>query len=197
MDGEFSFTAAELDRGGRAYRFPLTRAWLQGALDARRPAPEDLPPGAQPPAEGAEVAAGANDGSVEVRASRSEKEVIVHGHAKGCLNVACARCTKPFDLDLEVELSALYVPKSKLKAAKQDYEFSSEEADIETYDGETVILDELVLDTLLLEIPMIPLCSEDCPGMSPPPGQPQGADEPDTPAIDPRLLPLMRFKGSA
>lgn len=199
MDGEFSFSAAELDRGGKSYRFPLTKAWLQGALDARSPETMELAPKAgQPAAELAPIGAGPRDGELQVRASRSEKEVVVHGNATASVHLACARCTNPFDLDLAFEVSALYVPKSKLKkVVKADYEFSAEEADVEAYEGETVILDQLVLDTLLLEIPMIPLCSEDCPGMSPPPGQPQGLDESDQPTIDPRLLPLMRFKGSA
>lgn len=188
MDGEFSFTAAELDRGGKAYRFVLTTKWLQSALDARAPEPSELLPGAQQPAEVEPIAAGSSDGKVEVRASRSDKEVVVHGSAAGSLRVTCARCTKPFELPVKAEISALFVPKSKLKT---DYELSTDDADVEPYDGETVILDNLVMDALLLEIPMIPLCSEDCPGMSAP------LDVAETPAIDPRLAPLLRFKGSA
>ncbi len=188
MDGEFSFTAAELDRGGKTYRFALTAKWLQSALDARVPEPGDLPPGAQQPAQIEALTAGTNDGTVEVRASRSDKEVVVHGSASACLRVTCARCTKPFEQDVRASVSALFVPKSKLKT---DYEISTDDADVEPFDGETVILDDLVMDALLLEIPMIPLCSEDCPGMSAP------LDVAETPAIDPRLAPLLRFKGSA
>ncbi len=195
MDGEFSFSAAELDRGGKAYRFPLRAAWLQTALDARAPSTMELQPKAgQPAAELAPITAAPKDGEVQVRASRSEKEVIVHGSATASVHLACARCTTEFDLDLEIEIAALYVPKSKVKkVTAPDYEFSSDEADVETYEGDIVILDELILDSLLLDIPMIPLCSEDCPGMNP---LPQGTVAPEEPAIDPRLLPLMRFKGS-
>ncbi len=35
--------------------------------------------------------------------------------------------------------------------------------------GRRSVLDDLVRDELVLEIPMIPLCSEACPGMSPRP----------------------------
>jgi uncharacterized protein len=199
MDGEFSFSAAELDRGGKAFRFPLTAKWLQTALEARSPDALELQPKVgQPAAELAPIEAGPRDGEVLVRASRSEKEVIVHGSATASVHLSCARCTTPFDVDLAIEIAALYVPKSKLKkVTAPDYEFSSEEADVESYEGDIVILDELILDSLLLDIPMIPLCSEDCPGMTPLPVDTQGTDKPDEPAIDPRLLPLMRFKGSA
>jgi uncharacterized protein len=61
------------------------------------------------------------------------------------------------------------------------------------YDGETLVLDDLVRDELLLGIPMIPLCSEACPGI-----QPQLASEQPVAAavdrIDPRLQPLLRLK---
>jgi uncharacterized protein len=60
------------------------------------------------------------------------------------------------------------------------------------YSGETIALDEIVRDELVLELPIVPLCSEDCAGISPPPalaGEASGEA-----AIDPRLLPLLRLK---
>jgi uncharacterized protein len=53
------------------------------------------------------------------------------------------------------------------------------------------VLDDLVRDEILLEIPMIPLCSETCPGMGTPPGTEEKAEEK---GIDPRLAPLMAFR---
>ncbi len=53
-------------------------------------------------------------------------------------------------------------PRSK---ANQEYEFSSEEADHDEYDGERVVLDDFVREAILLELPSFPLCSESCAGM--------------------------------
>ncbi len=69
-----------------------------------------------------------------------------------------------------------------------EYEFASEEADVDTYDGETVVLDELVREAILLEIPIFPLCSEDCAGIRP--ASSDMIDEAAEPRIDPRLAPL-------
>jgi len=69
-----------------------------------------------------------------------------------------------------------------------EYEFASEEADIDTYDGETVVLDDLVREAILLEIPIFPLCSEDCTGIRP--ASSDMIDEAEEPRIDPRLAPL-------
>jgi uncharacterized protein len=76
-----------------------------------------------------------------------------------------------------------------------DDAISPDEADIVAYDGDTVILDDLVRDELVLETPMIPLCSEDCPGISPGPHGSAGFDEPaGEKPLDPRLAPLLRLK---
>ncbi len=50
----------------------------------------------------------------------------------------------------------------------------------------------MVRDELVLEIPMIPLCSEDCAGITPPPVHAGGGA--GEPPIDPRLAPLLRLK---
>jgi hypothetical protein len=47
------------------------------------------------------------------------------------------------------------------------YEFSAEEADVDYYDPDEVVLDTFVREALLLEIPIFPLCSVDCPGIAP------------------------------
>lgn len=48
-----------------------------------------------------------------------------------------------------------------------EYEFSSEEAEHDEYDGETIVLDDFVREAILLELPNFPLCSETCTGISP------------------------------
>jgi len=68
-----------------------------------------------------------------------------------------------------------------------EYEFSSAEADLDTYDGETVVLDDFVREAILLEMPIFPLCSESCPGIRP---SPEAGDGGDTRPVDPRLAPL-------
>lgn len=73
---------------------------------------------------------------------------------------------------------------------EDEYEFSSDEADLDTYDGELVVLDGFLREALLLEAPSFPLCSEDCPGIRPAPKPAPAREEP----IDPRLSPLRELK---
>ncbi|MBI4953165.1 MAG: DUF177 domain-containing protein [Myxococcales bacterium] len=86
-------------------------------------------------------------------------------------------------------------PSSRSSAARRahavdadEYEFASEEAEVDRYDGETVVLDDFVRECLLLEIPTFPLCSESCPGIA---SAPLLAATPVSDhQVDPRLAPL-------
>jgi uncharacterized protein len=175
---EFTIPVSDLDAGGREYHFEVRPAWVNGALEDH------------------EAKATTKVGKLDIRASKSAQDVVVHGTLDAEVRVTCGRCTEPFDLPIHSDLSVLYVPRSELKAPKSndkdEYEFSAEEADTLPYSGETVVLDDLVRDELMLEIPMIPLCSEGCPGISPPPGEETAKEEEK--GIDPRLAPLMQFR---
>jgi uncharacterized protein len=178
---EFEVPAKDLDAGGKDYDFVLRAAWIRGIL------------------EGDEATTDGTDGSLRVRLSKSGNDVVAHGKLHASLTIPCARCLKPVALAIDQDVAVLYVPAAKVKAAKgkdgkdaDEYEFSSEEADTLPYDGETVVLDDLIRDELVLEIPMIPLCSEDCPGIAQLPQTPgnQGAERP----VDPRLAALAQWK---
>lgn len=176
---EFTIKTTELDAGGKEYRLPVRAAWMRGALGDH------------------EAKASDKDGLLEVRASKSGHDVVVHGTLDAPLRVECARCLEPFDIDVHADLSVLYVPGEKLEntpeGAEIEYTLDDAEADTLPYDGETVVLDDLVRDELLLGVPMIPLCSDDCPGMSPAPGS-DASPPSETKGIDPRLAPLLAFR---
>ena len=170
---EFSVPASELDAGGKDYDFTVRAAWIRGAL------------------EGHEATAAGSDGRLSLRASKSGNDVVLHGQLTADLELPCARCLQPVTVHVDQPFSVLAVPAKALKSPDvEEYEFGADEADVMPYDGETVVLDDAVRDELVLELPMIPLCREDCPGMSPP----SGNKEEERKALDPRLAPLLRLK---
>jgi uncharacterized protein len=214
---ELKINVGDLDAGGAHFAFPLRAAWIRGVLEEH------------------EATAAGTDGLLDVRASRSGSDVVVHGTLTAQLEVPCARCLTPVVLDIRQVLSLLFVPgkvappagaaPSPAAAAKQaprdrskkakkhepdEYEMAPADADTFPYDGEVVVLDDVVRDELILEKPIFPLCSEDCPGMSAPPGQSHEAgtlaskvpsesangseSTASTKDVDPRLLPLLRLR---
>jgi uncharacterized protein len=121
--------------------------------------------------------------------------VIVRGTLKADLIVPCARCLEPARVAVNESIGALVVPATEGRESsgvKDDDDLAPDQADLIPYDGETVVLDDLIRDELLLGIPMIPLCSEGCTGIR----RAQPADAPpalpDT--VDPRFGALMRLK---
>lgn len=131
-------------------------------------------------------------------------EIVVRGRVRAELTTPCARCMDPSAVNVDTEVTLLLRPAPAAKAPKhehkkgksngkpaakteeEEYEFTSDEADFDLYDGETIVLDPFIREAILLEVPNFPLCSDACPGIRP-------ADleraEP-APAIDPRLAPL-------
>lgn len=185
---EFAIPVSDLDAGGRPFAAPVRQEWIRSVLEGTHVSP----------------AASTPDGALDLRVSKSGTDVVVRGSLRAELTVPCARCLEPARVPVSVDLSALAVPASSMKEAHgaapskgakddddTDRDLPPDQDEVIPYDGDTVVLDDLVRDELLLGIPMIPLCSDDCPGMSPVPGvQPEAAEE----AIDPRLRPLLRLK---
>lgn len=126
-------------------------------------------------------------GRVTVRYSKSGNDVVVKGRVTGRMVVPCARCLEPAAVDVDAELSLLLVPETspKARAARgqdrttEGEETVSTEAELDTYDGDSVELDRFLREAFLLEVPPFPLCREDCPGISPPPVP--GPDDPGGP----------------
>lgn len=168
----FSVAAAELDAGGKAFVKPIPNAWLLAAFEESDARP-------------------VGDGSVDMRLSKSGADVVVHGRVKADVELPCSRCLEPVRVSLHPEISVLMVPATKMR--KRDttpkVELTKNEADVLPYDGENVILDEVMRDDLLLDLPMIPLCSDSCPGIA----SATEVRERDR-AIDPRLAPLLALK---
>jgi len=173
----------DLDVAGRSVHFDVTPAWLRGAL------------------EGCEIQPAEAGGSLEAHLSKTGNDVLVQGQIDVDLVVPCARCLSPVALRPHIELSLLLYPAAgastqgrpagaKGKSQEDATEFSAEQADTDTYEGEEVVLDRFVREAILLESPIFPLCSEGCEGI-------RRASE-SLPAsgqavTDPRLLPLLEL----
>lgn len=173
---EFAVPISSLDAGGQSFTFAIRPAWVRGAM------------------EGCEVTASEREGELVVRLSQSGDDVVAQGTLEADLIVPCARCLGPAAVTISHSFSVIFVPAPSASPGDDEELIGSEEGDTLPFDGETVVLDDFVRDELLLESPMIPLCSEACPGMSP--SLVSNGPEAETPndPIDPRLLPLLRWK---
>lgn len=180
-----------LDTHGKDYVFALDQAWLDGAFDGT----------------GVRGDASVGDGSVEVRAQRNGREILVHGKAHARLVTKCGRCLKGLPLEVACDLAALYAPAEgggqaaahARDADVEDDDIDPEGPDREFYSGEQVAIDDLVRDYLLLELPMQPRCDLgwSCPNLDVPEhmrgGEGVHSESTGEGRIDPRLMPLMKL----
>jgi len=179
---EFAIPVHDLDAAGKAFTLTVRPAWLRGAL------------------EGTDVGPSEDEGEIDVRLSKSGRDVVVRGRVRVTLIVPCARCLEPARVPITEELTALAVLDAQGSAPQAAHgdrgaELPADDADSIPYDGETVILDDLVRDVILLGVPMIPLCSESCAGISQKAGEhPQPTSPPAE--VDPRLKALLSVKKS-
>jgi uncharacterized protein len=86
--------------------------------------------------------------------------VLLTGTARARVVGECVRCLDPIERSLDAEFQELYV--------YPDVEVDGEEA-AETLrlDGDLIDLEQVIRDAVVLALPLMPLCRDDCPGLCP------------------------------
>jgi uncharacterized protein len=94
------------------------------------------------------------DLELEVQLERVTEGVLVTGTARAPLVGECARCLDLFTSAAEVRFTELFT-----------HDASDDDADGYLLDGDLLDLEPALRDALVLELPLAPLCAEDCPGL--------------------------------
>lgn len=185
-----SVSRKDLESGPRRVRAALPAAWLTKKLAEGR----DV--------EGSAAEIGASkDGAIDVTLTPSGGDnFLLQGHVRATIDATCGRCLGPAAVPIDAETTLLLVPKTiaatktpKGRATKDsegEFEFDPDEADVSAYDGETIVLDDLVREAILLELPISPLCREDCAGMRTDPALEANEAKLAAARVDPRLAKL-------
>ena len=134
--------------------------------------------------------------SVRGRASRRDEQVDIRGEIRGTLEADCDLCLAPVIIPVEIEFAVSYVPKAVVVEPAEDREIPVDDPDFSVYEGETVDVDELVREQLLLAQPSRFRCHEECRGLCAHCGIDlnREACACDQPEIDPRWAALAALK---
>lgn len=190
---EFAVALADLENGPKNVDFPISEAWLRGALEGTQAEPRGV-------------------GRLRAELSKNGRDVLVRGDVAVSVTVPCVVTMDPLPFELRPEILLLLSPsnekapaarkpaargeaaaapgrKKKGKKAWQDEpELSETDAGRDTFSGDQVVLDDFVREFILLELPMYPRRSD-----LPSPGDAAIAPAPEPAGvsrIDPRLSPL-------
>lgn len=178
---EFVLNVQDIDEVGKDYAFPIRASWLASALDATG------------------VGGDATEGTFELRANKQGRDILVRGRLRAGLVTECARCLGDAHIAVDADVTSLLTARGEdVRPSADDVDLTPEELDREFYSGDTVVLDAVVREHLLLEVPIQPLCAEDCAGIPVPASVAGPADlraETSEGAVDPRLAPLLKLVG--
>jgi uncharacterized protein len=128
---------------------------------------------------------------VEGRVQTSGREVRLRGTITARAEVDCDRCLKAVSVPVETEFDVTYVPEADYRESEAA-ELQEEDLSLSVFDGETIDVDELVREQLLLALPTRALCTEECKGLCPTCGADRNsaACDCETKEVDPRWAGL-------
>ncbi len=172
----FVLQVQDLDESGKEWSFAIGTDWLSSALA------------------GTELKPTGHEGSLQVHAQRNGRDVLVQGQITAAMVAPCARCLGDVAIDVDSPVASLFIPEHTRPSAGEEIEIRLDEMNRDYYGGSEIVLDSMVREHLLLEVPMKALCSDDCEGIAVPehlrpPKEIFGPSAPDA-----RFAPLLKLK---
>ena len=92
------------------------------------------------------------------------KDIRLRGRLAAGLELQCARCLEPVPQDIKRDFELLYRPLGA-DAGRDELSVTDAEAEIGYYQGDGLLLEDVLREQLLLALPLKVTCSEDCRGL--------------------------------
>lgn len=101
---------------------------------------------------------------------RGPREVVadirLRGKFQGQFQVPCARCIDPVTIPLEAEFDLIFRP-AEVDSEGGERAISAQETEIGYYQKDSLLLEDVLREQVLLSLPARTLCKEDCKGLCP------------------------------
>jgi DUF177 domain-containing protein len=94
------------------------------------------------------------------------KDIRLRGQLSAGFEMSCARCLEPVAQDVKRDFELLYRPLGA-DAGRDELSVTDAEAEIGYYQGEGVLLEDVLREQVLLALPFKVTCREDCKGLCP------------------------------
>ena len=132
----------------------------------------ELPPGAVDFGDEAEQIGNlATSGSAEViHEHRGPKDIVadirLRGHFAGNFQVPCARCIEPVEIPLASDFDLIFRPLGA-DSDPPERSITASETEIGYYQKDSLLLEDVLREQVLLSLPVRTLCKPDCKGLCP------------------------------
>jgi len=105
-----------------------------------------------------------------VEENRSKHKIIhdirVNGGLRGKMAIPCARCLEPVVREIKRDFDLLYRPLGA-DAGVEERSVSVTEAEVSYYEGDGLLLEDVLREQVLLALPLKAVCNENCRGLCP------------------------------
>jgi uncharacterized protein len=124
------------------------------------------------------------------------KDIRLEGSLAARVELACARCLEPVLQDVNHKFDLLYRPLGA-DAGKEELSVTAVEAEVGYYQGEGLLLEDVLQEQVLLALPLKAICRDDCKGLCPHCGKNLNAEQCACaePLEDPRWSALKDIRG--
>ena len=124
------------------------------------------------------------------------EQIRVKGSLQAALEVACSRCLTGFRQELTKDFSLEYWPDPAVSEDGEEFALSYAELTVGFYRDDRLDLSAVICEQILLEVPMKPVCRDDCKGLCEQCGVNlnEGRCDCETTRLDPRLAVLAELK---
>jgi uncharacterized protein len=94
------------------------------------------------------------------------RDIRLRGRLEAGLELQCARCLEPVPQEIAREFELLYRPLGA-DAGRDEISVTIAEAEIGYYQGDGILLEDVLREQVLLALPLKITCREDCKGLCP------------------------------
>jgi uncharacterized protein len=143
----------------------------------------------------------ATSGQAEVlHEHRGPKDIVadirLRGKFQGKFEIPCARCVEPVQVPLGAEFDLIFRP-AEADAEAPERSITAPETEIGYYQGDSLLLEDVLREQVLLSLPVRTLCKPDCKGLCPRCGQNRNSQpcHCDEGPSDPRWEALAGLRG--
>ena len=117
---------------------------------------------------------GASGRAEVIHEHRGPREIIadirLRGQFAGKFQVPCARCVEPVDVPLAADFDLIFRPLGA-DAGASERSITAPETEIGYYQRDSLLLEDVLREQVLLSLPVRTLCKPDCKGLCPRCGQ--------------------------
>jgi uncharacterized protein len=94
------------------------------------------------------------------------KDIRLRGELGTRVELTCARCLEPLMQDVAREFDLLYRPLGA-DAGREELSVTAAEAEVSYYQGEGLLLEDVLREQVFLALPLKAICRDDCQGLCP------------------------------